>query len=216
MDRNVIAKKMHSMENTILGTLKSPIILEKLTPYGYTRERVMEGKEKLDKVNVLMITQVKEYGKQYAATDEQEKFLSSTYAQYMVIVKVARVAFKKQPDILASLSISGGVRPRSLSRWLRRARILYTNLLEMPNAFEIISSYGYTQERLQKELNDVEEVENLHIKQLSGKSGAQQSTQKRDEAFDELCDWFSDFRAVVRIALYNNPQLLEALGITKK
>jgi hypothetical protein len=31
--------------------------------------------------------------------------------------------------------------------------------------------------------------------------GAQQSTQDRDRAFDELCDWFSDFRAIARVAL---------------
>jgi hypothetical protein len=65
-------------------------------------------------------------------------------------------------------------------------------------------------------LQDVEEVENLHIKQLSEKSAAQQATQKRDEAFDELCDWYSDFRGIARIALYDDPQLLEALGIVKK
>jgi hypothetical protein len=213
MDRNSIAKKLHNIENAISGALDNPQILEKLNLYGYTYERIMAGKKLLDKVIGLMITQVKEYGKQYAATDEQMKFLTSTYAQYMVVIKIVRVVFKKQPDILASLGATGE-RPRSLSRWLRRARILYTNLLEMPNTLETLTGYGYTAERLQKELNDVEEVENLHVKQLSGKSVAQQSTQKRDEAFDELCDWFSDFRAIARIALYDDKQLLEALGIT--
>jgi hypothetical protein len=117
--------------------------------------------------------------------------------------------------MLSGLGVTGK-RSRSLSKWLRHAKILYTNLIELPNALEIIANYGITTEVLQKELQNVEVVENLHVKQLSGKSTAQQSTQKKDEAFDELCDWYSDFRAIARIAFYDKPQLLEAMGITKK
>jgi hypothetical protein len=158
---------------------------------------------------------VKKYGSQYGATGVQDKFLDATYARYMVIVKVSRVAFKGQIDVLTSLGVVGE-RPRSLSGWLRSARILYSNLLEMPDALQVIAGFGYTAERLQEELHAVEEVERLHVKQLSEKSAAQQSTQQRDEALDELCNWFSDFRAIARIALYDDPQLLEALGITAK
>jgi hypothetical protein len=117
--------------------------------------------------------------------------------------------------MLASLGLTGE-RPRSLSGWLRSARILYTNILETPQALEIMANYGYAAERLQEELQNVEEIERLHVKQLSGKSEAQRTTQKRDEAIDELCNWFSDFRAIARVALYDDPQLLEALGITMK
>ncbi|MDR1583443.1 MAG: hypothetical protein LBS55_09360, partial [Prevotellaceae bacterium] len=50
----------------------------------------------------------------------------------------------------------------------------------------------------------------FHSKQLSEKGKAQQSTIERDKAFDELCKWFSSFRAIARIALHDKPQLLEA------
>ncbi|MDR3193723.1 MAG: hypothetical protein LBT76_00350 [Tannerella sp.] len=51
--------------------------------------------------------------------------------------------------------------------------------------------HGHTAERLQKE-----EVAQLHSQQLEETAGAQQSMQDRDHAFDELCDRFSDFRAI--------------------
>jgi hypothetical protein len=85
-----------------------------------------------------------------------------------------------------------------------------------PEIQELMAQYGYTAERLQEEQQQVEEVAQLHIKQLEETGGAQQSTQDRDRAFDDLCDWFSDFRAIVRVALYDKPQLLEGLGIVKK
>jgi hypothetical protein len=214
MDGKIIAAKLHEIGNAILGALDNTEILKQLANYDYTIERINAGKTMWENVNHLMTIQVQEYSKQYTATDEQEKFLKTTYAQYMITVKVSRIAFKKYPDILSGLGVTGK-RSRSLSGWLRRAKILYTSLLELPNALEIISKLGYTEERIQKELQDVKEVENLHVKQLSGKSAAQKATQVRDEAFDELCDWYSDFRGIARIALYDDPQALEAMGIKK-
>jgi hypothetical protein len=198
----------------IKATLENPEILNRLAPFGYTAEKITEGRELLNEVNHLAANQVLEYGNQYGYTDEQEAFFDTTYGKYMVAVKISRVAFKKQPDVLSALKVIGE-RPRSMSSWSHSARILYSNLLELPDALETISRFGYTEERLKKELQDVEEVEKLHLQQLRGKSAAQLATQKRDKVFDELCNWFSDFRAIVRIALYDNPQLLEALGIRK-
>ena len=215
MNGKIIATKLHSIENAISGALDSLEIQAKLGVFGYTAERIYTGKRLLDNVVHLMTTQEKKYGGQYGATDEREKFLDGAYIRYMVTVKVSRVAFKGRPEMLASLNLTGE-RPRSLSGWIRSARILYSNLLETPEALEVLRGFGYTAERLQEELRDVEEVERLHVKQLSGKSAAQQSTQQRDEALDELCNWFSDFRAIARIALYDDPQLLEALGITAR
>jgi hypothetical protein len=213
MDGKIIATKLHSIENAISGALDNPEIQMKLGAFGYTPEQIVTGRRLLEKVVHLMTTQAKKYGGQYGATGEQDKFLETTYSRYMVTVKVSRVAFKGKTDMLASLGLIGK-RPRSLSGWLRSARILYSNILETPDALEVLARFGYTAERLQAELHDVEEVERLHVKQLGEKSAAQQSTQQRDEALDELCNWFSDFRAIARIALYDDPQLLEALGMT--
>jgi hypothetical protein len=214
MQGEIIAKKLHSIGNTLSGVLKSPEIQKKLGRYGYTNERILVGKNLWDKTNSLMTKQVKEYGNQYAATDEQEKFFSSTYSQYMIVVKIGRVVFKKQPDMLATLGLTG-FRSRSLSGWLRDARILYGNILDTPSALEAMTDFGFTAQQFQDELQNVQKLEDLHSNLLIGKSAAQQATQERDKAFDELCDWYSDFRAVIRVALYDNPQLLEALGIRK-
>ncbi|MEL6606343.1 MAG: hypothetical protein AAFP20_24355 [Cyanobacteria bacterium J06614_10] len=44
-------------------------------------------------------------------------------------------------------------------------------------------------------------------------SEAQAATQKRDAALDELQDWLSDFLAIAKIALEDDPQKLESLGV---
>ena len=45
------------------------------------------------------------------------------------------------------------------------------------------------------------------------KGEAQAATKARDAAIDELQDWLSDYLAIAKVALEDNPQLLEGLGV---
>ncbi|KAB8141732.1 hypothetical protein F8S13_18500 [Chloroflexia bacterium SDU3-3] len=42
---------------------------------------------------------------------------------------------------------------------------------------------------------------------------AENAAKARDAAIDELDDWVEDFIKIARLALADNPQLLEALGV---
>jgi hypothetical protein len=213
--KRTFAAKLHNMENGISGVQNNPEIQERMSQYGYTPERVAEGLVKLEEVKRLTAFHAEEYSDQYVATDKQNKSWTAIYAKYMITLKVVRVAFHREPGRLQDFYATGR-RHRSLSGWLNDARVLYTNLQQTPGALEKMTLYGYTAERLQEEQQQVEEVAQLHSKKLEETGGAQQSTQERDRAFDDLCDWYSDFRSIARIALYDKPQLLEGLGIVKK
>jgi hypothetical protein len=214
-EKKSLAAKLHSIENGISGVQNNPDIQEKMTQYGYRPERVAEGQVKLDNVKQLTAFNVEEYSNQYVATGKQKRSWSDVYGGYMITLKVVRVAFHHETGKLQDFRATGK-RHRSLSGWLSDARILYTNLQQTPGALETMALYGYTAERLLEEQQQVEEIAQLHSKQLEETGGAQQSTKDRDNAFDDLCDWYSDFRAIARVALYDKPQLLEALGIVKK
>ena len=214
MSGKMIAKKLHKIENAILGVTTHSEIQAMMSAFGYTPERMNEGKILLNRAMSLVSSQVDNYGDQYEAHSEFERKYESAYAAYMITLKVARVAFISHTDMLTRMSANKD-RSRSLSGWLREARIMYDNLLAHHEALEAMAVFGYTAERLDAERSMVNEVEALYSKHLKKKGSAQQATLERDAAIDELCKWFGAFRSIARIALYEKPQLIEALGIVK-
>ena len=60
-------------------------------------------------------------------------------------------------------------------------------------------------------LTDVEQARAVYLKE---KGETQVATQTKDAALAKIDDWMSEFFAVARIALEDQPQLLEVLGKT--
>jgi hypothetical protein len=209
------AERLFVIEKGIDGALNSEEIKIVLKEFNFPESSLLVGKEMVEKAKSLVSIQVQEHSEQTAATKAFQQHWSKSYSAYMITLKLARVVFKGQPDMLMRLKATGE-RKKSLSGWLNDARIFYTNMLASPEAIEKMGLYSYSAERLQKELDDVNEVEKLHVLQLAEKGEAQQSTVEKDKVLDELYNWYSDFRAIVRIAFYEKPQLLETLGIIMK
>lgn len=57
-----------------------------------------------------------------------------------------------------------------------------------------------------------QELEKARTEYLREKGESQDATKMKDTAFVELDDWMNEFYAVAKIALKDNPQLLESLG----
>jgi hypothetical protein len=210
-----LATKLHNIESGIIGVYNSSTLQTKMSAFGYTPTKIETGISLLNKAKQTTASQVGGYGEQYAASNEVGRSWEETYGKYMVTVKINRIAFKGRPDLLVKFRVTGR-RNRSFSGWLNDARIMYANIFDTPEALDVLANYGYTVEKLTAERDAVEAVEALYNKRLAEKSEAQQGTVERDKAIDELCDWYSDFRAIARIAFYDNPQQLEALGIVIK
>ena len=215
MTGKIIAKRLQKIQNCISGAANSPEIMGMLSKYSYDSAKLAVGQKMLDDVKALMALQVDIYGDQYAATDAAGKNREKAYSDYMIIIKVMRVAFKDDIDALKSFMITGQ-RSRSISGWLREAHITYTNLLNNPTHIAVLENYGISQSKINDGLQQVKQIEDLYVKQLEKKGEAQQTTLDRDRAFDNLMNWYSDFRSIARIALYEAPQLLEAMGIVVK
>jgi hypothetical protein len=208
------AARLQEIEVGISGVKNTPEIQAELDKFGYTPERIAEGEALLAEVRGKKAFQAEKYSDRYVASDEFGREHGECYGTYMITLKVARVALRTQPGRLQEIRATG-IRRRSLSGWLDDANVMYPNLLT-PAILPEMEKFGYTAERLQQEHEQVKTVAALHSKQLQESGMAQQSTVERDRSIDELCSWYSDFRAIARVALYEHRQWLEVLGIVAK
>lgn len=183
-----------------------------LASFGYSEEKLKAGKKLYEEAVALQNTQKKEYGDQVAATAELNDIWDTAHQQYIRTLRIARVAFNENIKADKATMLFGR-RKQSLSGWLEQARAFYTNLLSDTAFLTALAEYGYTNEKLQQESALIDQVIAKHLQQKKEIGEAQEATETRDKALDKLAQWISDLRAVAKVALEDNPQQLEKMGI---
>ncbi len=212
MEHFTIASRLLFAQNAITNALGSEEIKSAMAAYGYDEARLQKGDDLYNKASELQTLQVKEYGDQYSATDAMNLARALANKIYMEHLKIARIALVGDRGAGASLELDG-LRKVTFSGWLQQAKTLYTNALASPDVTTALGRFGITQEKLEAGQQLVDEVEQKLNVQLLEKGEAQNATQERDEAFEELEGWMGDFIAIARIALADKSQYLEVLGI---
>lgn len=132
--------------------------------------------------------------------------------QYKKTLKIARIAFQDHPKADKAVVLFGR-RKESLSGWLAQAQTFYANILKDNDLLDALAQYGYTAEKLQQESDLLNQIAQKNQQQKKEMGESQASTQARDEKIDELAKWVSNLRAVAKVALADDPQQLEKLGI---
>lgn len=214
MKDQTIGSKLLFAQNAVANALNVPEASEALALFGYDKKRLKEGEVLYLKASELQAKQVKEYGEQFVATDALNLARALANKDYMINLKIARVALKGERGASESLKLTGS-RKESLSGWMEQAKAFYANAISTPNIIMALSRFGVTREKLESGQALIAEVEVKLNAQLKEKGEAQAATKTRDEAFDALQDWMSDFVAIARIALEGQSQHLEVLGLVE-
>lgn len=183
-----------------------------MAAFGYDATTMDAAKALVDNATALHNKQKQEYGEQFAATDELNLARATANKTYMRHVKLARIILKDNRGAYESLQLSGD-RKQSISGWLQQANTFYTNALASESIKMELAKLTMTEEVLTNAQALVADVEDKLNTQLKEKGEAQAATLERDNAFDALQEWVSQYVAVARIALEDQPQYLEVLGI---
>lgn len=215
MKNNTIDERMLSAQVSIDNALSNADIKEAMALFGYDEPKLLEGKALLDDALSKHSIQKKEYGEQYEATDSLDVALTEANLNYMRHIKVARVALKADRGAAQSLDLDGR-RKQSYSGWISQARLFYTNAAADKSISNELAKFGINSKALKTGLTTVGVVEDLLATQLKEKGEAQEATKVRDDAFDLLYEWVGDFKTIAKIALEDQSQKLEMLGITSK
>lgn len=209
-----------SAHRAIENALASPEIQDALARYGYTRDRLEQGKIFYEIADTAQQEQQQEYGDQLAEGSPLNQSWQDARSIYNQQAEIARIALKDSPELLAELGLEGK-RKRSLTAWLSQAYQFYTNSLNNPTVLAALAQFNITHEELAAGEAKVEslaklnaEIEAEFSRQYELEIGkAPPNSQTRESAFEALDDWLEDFQTVARVALNGNPQLLASLGL---
>ncbi|MGD8781734.1 MAG: hypothetical protein PVH88_22560 [Ignavibacteria bacterium] len=196
----------------INNALSDESIKTELALYGYDETKLTEGKTLLDEVIELNRKQKEEYGEQFEATEEVKSKFDTAYKAYIKAVKLSRIALKKNTKAPAALLLNGR-REESISGFVEQASIFYGTMLKESEFQNEMLKYGYSTEKLQEEKQLVDDLIEANRNQEKEKGEAQSATKERNLKIDELLEWTGELREVAKIALEENEQWLEKLGI---
>ena len=204
-----VDKEIVERHNAIENALNHPEIQQKLKGVSYDRKELLQGKALNEAVRMSQTIKRDQYGSQASSTDFLLDNLKETKEVYRDHITLARLAFKGNRGMNTVLELSGG-RQRSTDAWLAQAANFYEKSDEIAGP---MAKYGVTPEGLQQAKAMVEAITTARQQQQLRRGDAQNATQQRDAARRAMNKWMVDFRAAARVALKDNPQLLEALGM---
>ncbi len=180
--------------------------------YGYDEGTMQEGVALFDSGYNLQQDKKKEYGEQYAATDELDAARNAAYVQYIELVQLARIALKHERNFQNQLELSGP-RERTYSKLYMQMLNFYDAALGSTDIQAALARFRITADTFSAGRALVETMQQTYQAQKKETSEAQRASHDRDSALDALDDWMGDFIGVSRIALSKEPEYLERLGL---
>lgn len=189
-----------------------PEIAAALAVYGYGADRFITGSALLSTAESLEAVQKKEYGEQYKATEALRAAWDAADKVYSTHRKLTKLALRDDKKMLATM-LADQAKARTLSAWLKQAMVFYENALSQPEVLAALAIYNITAEMLTAGQTAVLAIVPLEAAQEREKMDAQKATKSRNAALDELDYWYTEFRDLARIALAEDQQRLEALGL---
>ncbi|MGC1378730.1 MAG: hypothetical protein WA821_21035 [Anaerolineales bacterium] len=188
----------------------SPEVQALLAEVGYDAARLAAGKALLTRASALNSQRGSEKGDQVNATSAKDAAWQQADDVYIKQVKLARIAVKKPGD-RGKLMLEGD-RKRKFAGWVEQASAFYEHAFE-PDILAQLGTVNLGQAKLQdgKALTDA--VIAAHMAQATAIGDKENATDERDQAFDDLAAWMSDYLAAARIALEDHPQWMEKLGV---
>lgn len=182
-----------------------------MAEFGYDSETVNQGKTLLAETRQaydVNKTEDDESSEAYHTFSTLKDNLANTYSLHR---KKAKVVFRNDSLTIDKLAVTGSV-PKAYTKWLETARKFYT-IASADTAIQAkLARLKITPEDLTAGNTLINDLEAARAEYLREKGESQDATKIKDAAFAKMDDWMSEFYAVAKIALEDNPQLLESLG----
>lgn len=207
---NTISEQLQWAYRLVYNAETHPSIQQKLAELGFKPENILSGKTLLEDAESKEQVQRSSYEKKLAATDAFHQQLQEVKGEFREHQTLAKLAYSDQRPMRKSLGLD---RPQASRQgeWIIQVIDFYTELLKDPKP---MAKYGVNKAKLEQALASAKSARKLLVEQQQAKGDAQQATQHKQQALQNLKRWCRDFQTIAEVALRDDPQLMEVLGKT--
>jgi hypothetical protein len=125
--------------------------------------------------------------------------------------KKSKLIFSDDSLTADRLAISG-IFPKNYVKWTGKVKKFYSEVDSDPEIQNKLATLKINAEDISDGLAKIEDLEITYAELMSETGDKQALTKAKNKAFVLLQDWMSKFYVLARLALEDQPQLLEALG----
>ncbi|WP_218081581.1 hypothetical protein [Anthocerotibacter panamensis] len=209
-----VQSRLDHAQTALDTTLTNAQIRSALAGYGYTPERLSQGKALYEAALAAQKRQQTAYADQLAITERLNQVWDAADDSYQRLVKIARVAFKNNAGLGQQLALDSP-RQEDIALWLKQVQRFYATALQSPQVLQGLSIYSITPAKVQAAQGQLRAVEEMVSTLQTQKNRVREVNELRDRALKVLDDWIEDFTAIAEVALEGQPQLLNSLELKK-
>ncbi len=191
---------------------KQPQIATTMVEYGYDDPTLAVGKNLWEYAQTTYENNKLEDDETSEAKQELDRLKAELSEMYWLHRKKARVVFRDDMVTLSKLELHRSL-PDAYAAWLEAIRKFYTVAQSSDEIKQKMLRLKVTDEELSSGSEKVTAVEGARADYLREVGESQDATKVKDKAITEIAVWMREFYDVARIALEDNPQLLETLGL---
>lgn len=211
MAKKTLADKLESFRLLIFNSIDAQVapILEAM---GIDSDYISNGETLYNDTIELVDQQKKEYQDQSLAYDNFYLEKDDAEINFNRTLKLVRVLTRRDGDLQNRLKLQN-VKPNAIEQWIENTGDFYNRLLNEADLLINLARFNVTEDQLNDEKDQINDLRTLRNSAISEKGQAQEATRLRNEKLEELTDYCMELKAVAEIALENQPQLLEKLGV---
>ncbi len=194
----------------VTNAVQHPVVKRKMEEYGFNADKVQQGANLLKAVEDWQMAKENNYSTKKSLKKKLDKDIETLTILYNDHLSIARFSFRNDTYMTSQLKLNGA-RKKDWAGWSQQVYSFYVRVEQ--EGLPLMKKHGAVADELARGKAMAETLIAIHTQRKSNKGDAQSSTQKRNQALKDLNHWVSNYKKVARVALQDDPQLLEVLGI---
>jgi hypothetical protein len=210
MIKNSIEARLLRARLLVANTVKHPKVKQQMELFGYPPARMQELHHLITQVEALNDEKKNQYIQKRVMAKQMAAEVKALKALYKEHLNIARFVYRDDSLMQDQLQLKGN-RKGDWAGWLAQVLGFYTKV--ETSALAVMKKNGATAEDLARGKAMAQALTAAYEDKKSNKGDAQSATKKRDEVLKAIDRWVSSFKKVARVAMEDDPQLLEVLGM---